>query len=101
MSNSTDPIIRVDHVQEVNRYHQNIDTYIALGFPESEALQTVAKAQYLDAVMRLQGALSWMVELQCSILSRADEVDTELTAQREVAQMLHGLGIDTVDTLGR
>lgn len=90
---NNDFVIRVDILQEINRQHRNVEAYIATAFPESEALRTVAMAQYLHAVLRVQDAMSLLVDLQYRIMSNALEVQDEADSRRAVSELLSDLGM--------
>lgn len=89
----TEPVLRVDILQEVNRQHQSVERHIAIAFPDSEALRTVAMAQYLHALGRVQDALAQLVNLQYQIVARAVEVEEVQESARAVKKLLGELGM--------
>ena len=86
-------VIRVDILQEINRQHRNVEAHIGAAFPESEALRTVAMAQYIHAVRRVQDAMSLLVDLQYRIVSNALEVQEEADSRRAVSELRSSVGM--------
>lgn len=89
----TEPVLRVDILQEVNRQHQSVERHIDIAYPDSEALRTVAMAQYLHAIVRVQDALAQLIDLQYQIVSRAVEVEEAQESAHAVKKLLGELGM--------
>lgn len=87
------PVLRVDTLQEVNHQHEAVERHIGIAYPDSEALRTVAMAQYLHAVLRVQDAVTQLVDLQYQIVCRAVEMQEVQESAHAVKKLLGDLGM--------